>query len=108
MVADSGYRHTIPRLVFTAAHIALSFAGLGSLSAQASPAPITFNTGSWQLTLGGYLKLDLIHDFDPNSSSDLFDPRGIPVDGSKGTNTRVHARETRLSLGIEGPAEARH
>ena len=29
------------------------------------------------------------------------------MDGSKGTNTRIHARETRLSLGIEGPAEGR-
>jgi hypothetical protein len=100
-------RRTIPRLVFTAARIGLSFAGLGSLSAQASPAPITFNTGSWQLTLGGYVKLDLIHDFDPNRSPDTFDPRSIPVDGSKGSNTRVHARETRLSLGIKGPAEGR-
>jgi len=29
------------------------------------------------------------------------------VDGTEGTNTRIHARETRLSLGIEGPAEGR-
>ena len=28
------------------------------------PSPITFSAGSWQLTLGGYFKLDLIHDFD--------------------------------------------
>ena len=83
-----------------------SLAGPG-LSAQASPSPITFSSGSWQLTLGGYFKLDLIHDFDANSSPDFFDPRNIPVDGSKGTNTRIHARETRLSLGIEGPAEGR-
>ena len=85
----------------------LSFAGPGSLGAQASPSPITFSSGSWQLTLGGYFKLDLIHDFDPISSPDAFDPRGIPVDGSKGTNTRVHARQTRLSLGIKGPGEGR-
>ena len=98
----------IPRFVFTAACVVLSFARLGSLSAQASPSPITFSSGSWQFTLGGYLKLDLIHDFDPNSSPDSFDPRSIPVDGSKGTNTRIHARETRLSLGIEGPAEGRN
>jgi hypothetical protein len=69
---------------------------------------MSFSSGSWQLTLGGYFKLDLIHDFDANSSPDFFDPRSIPVDGSKGTNTRVHARETRLSLGIEGPAEGRN
>ena len=94
--------------VFVAACVsARSGAALGSLSAQTSPSPITFGSGSWQFALGGYVKLDLIHDFDPNSSSDSFDPRSIPVDGSKGTNTRVHARQTRLSLGIAGPAEGR-
>ena len=80
----------------------------GDSTAQASPSPFTFSAGSWQLTLGGYFKLDLIHDFDANSSPDSFDPRSIPVDGTKGTNTRIHARETRLSLGLEGPAEGRN
>jgi hypothetical protein len=93
--------------VFAAACLLVpSLAGPG-LRAQASPSPITFSAGSWRLTFGGYLKLDLIHDFDANSSRDSFDPRSIPVDGSEGTNTRIHARETRLSLGIEGPAEGR-
>jgi hypothetical protein len=112
---NAGSRHhperrqrLIPRLVFAAACVVLSFAEPGHLSAQASPSPITFSSGSWQFTLGGYIKLDLIHDFDPNSFPDSFDPRNIPVDGSKGTNTRIHARETRLSLGIEGPVEVRH
>jgi hypothetical protein len=81
--------------------------GPGRLRAQASPAPIIFTSGSWQLTVGGYFKLDLIHDFDPNSSTDTFDPRGIPVDGSRGTNTRIHARETRLSLGMAGPVDGK-
>ena len=77
------------------------------LDAQTSPAPFTFTSGAWQLTLGGYFKLDLIHDFEANSSTDSFDPRSIPVDGTEGTNTRIHARETRLSLGIVGPAEGK-
>jgi hypothetical protein len=85
----------------------LSMAG-PCASAQASPSPFSFSSGTWQLTLGGYLKLDVIHDFDANSSPDSFDPRNIPVDGSKGSNTRIHARETRLSLGVEGPAEGRN
>ena len=102
-----GPRAAASRLVSAGAWVVLSLAGLRSLSAQASPSPFTFSSGSWQFTLGGYLKLDLIHDFDPNSSPDSFDPRGIPVDGSQGTNTRIHARESRLSLGIEGPAEGR-
>jgi hypothetical protein len=77
------------------------------LRAQASPSPITFSSGSWQLSLGGYFKLSLIHDFNPIASPDVFDPRSIPVDGSEGTSTRIQARETRLSLGIKGPAEGR-
>jgi hypothetical protein len=85
---------------------ALSPAASG-VRAQAAPGPITFASGSWQLSLGGFFKLNLIHDFDANSSPDVFDPRGIPVDGSEGTNTRIQARETRLSLGIKGPAEGR-
>ncbi len=98
----------IPGLLFAAVWVpVLSVAGPSHISAQASPYPITFSSGSWQFTLGGYVKLDLIHDFDANSSPDSFDPRNIPVDGSKGTNTRIHARETRFSLGITGPAEGR-
>jgi hypothetical protein len=86
--------------VFAAACVpVLSLAG-PALGAQASPSPITFNSGAWRFTLGGYLKLDMIHDFDANGSPDSFDPRSIPVDGSRGTNTRIHARESRLSLGI--------
>ena len=85
---------------------ALSLAGPG-LRAQAAPGPITFGSGSWQLSLGGYFKLSLIHDFNPIDSPDVFDPRSIPVDGSVGTSTRIQARETRLSLGIKGPAEGR-
>jgi DcaP outer membrane protein len=77
------------------------------LDAQTTPAPFTFTSGAWQLILGGYFKLDLIHDFDANGSSDSFDPRSIPVDGTEGTNTRIHARETRLSLGVAGPAEGK-
>jgi hypothetical protein len=100
-------RRLIPSLVCAAACGILWPAGHGGLCAQASPAPLTFTAGSWQVTVGGYFKLDLIHDFDPNSSPDSFDPRGIPVAGSEGTNTRIHARETRLSLGIGGPASGR-
>lgn len=76
-------------------------------SPSPSPSPITFSSGSWQLSVGGFFKLSLIHDFDAISSSDVFDPRNIAVDGSKGTNTRIQARETRLSLEIRGPAEGR-
>ena len=99
----------LARLVLTAACVpVLSLAGPGNLGAQASPAPITFSADAWRFTLGGYFKLDLIHDFGPNDSPDVFDPRSIPVDDSKGTNTRIQARQTRLSLRMEGPAEGRN
>jgi hypothetical protein len=85
---------------------ALAWSGSG-LRAQASPSPITFSAGAWQISLGGFFKLNLIHDFNAIGSPDVFDPRSIPVDGRKGSNTRITARETRLSLGIEGPVEGR-
>ena len=34
-----------------------------------------------------------------------FDPRTIPVDDSEGTNSQIHARETRLTLDMRGPVE---
>src|SRR5262245_34374710 len=99
-------QRSLRRFVLLAAWVAvLSSVRSGHAGAQASPSPITFNSGSWQFTLGGYVNLDLIHDFDPNSNPDSFDPRNIPVDGSEGTNTRIHARETRLSFAIQGPVD---
>jgi hypothetical protein len=97
----------IPRFLIPAVLTVLSPAWPGHLGAQTAPSPIVFSSGSWQLTLGGYFKLDMIHDFDPIGSTDSFDPRTIPVDGGEGTNTRIHARETRLSLGIGGPVEGK-
>ena len=55
------------------------------------------------ITLGGYIKLDMIHDFDAIGSTDTFDPSTIPTDGSEGENTRFHARQSRFRLGIERP-----
>ena len=69
--------------------------------------PTTFSSGAWLFKIGGYIKLDMIHDFNAVGSTDTFNPRTIPVDGSQGTNTRIHARETRLSLGITGPVNDR-
>jgi hypothetical protein len=87
---------------------------MGGAHAQA-PAPawrpktsgISFSAGSWIFTVGGRIKLDLIHDFDAIGSTDFFDPRTIPTDGSRGQNTEIDARATRLSLGIVGPVEGR-
>ncbi len=75
---------------------------------QPPPKPAaTFSAGSWAFKLGGYVKLDAIHDFDPIGSTDSFNPRTIPVPGGEGTNTRFHARESRVSLAVVGPVEGR-
>ncbi len=72
--------------------------------AQSAPPAGTFTAGSIKFTIGGRIKLDAIHDFKPIGSTDFFDPRTIPIGAGDGTNTRLHARETRLQLGIESPA----
>lgn len=74
-------------------------------AAQADPPP-----GWWQIPkttsrikIGGYVKLDVIHDFDPIASPDFFDVSKIPTDGSKGESTHLHAKETRLFVDVRSP-----
>jgi hypothetical protein len=66
-----------------------------------------FTIGGFVFKPGGRVKLDVIRDFKPIGSEDSFDPRTIPVDGSEGTNSNLHAKETRLNLDIRGPVEER-
>ena len=61
--------------------------------------------GGFTFKPGGRVKLDVIRDFKPIGSEDSFDPRTIPLDGSEGTNSNVHAKETRLNLDIRGMVE---
>jgi len=76
--------------------------------AQAAPdKPDGFTMGGFTFKLGGRVKVDVIRDFDPIGSTDSFDPRTIPVDGSEGTNSNLHARETRLFLDMRGPFEGK-
>ena len=63
--------------------------------------------GAFTFKPGGRIKLDVIRDFKPIGSEDSFDTRTIPVDGSEGTNSNIHAKETRLNLDIRGMAEER-
>src|SRR4051812_9336382 len=69
--------------------------------------PDGFTMGGFLFKMGGRLKLDVIRDFDPIGSTDSFDPRTIAIDGSKGTNSNLHARETRLFLDMRGPVQGR-
>ncbi len=48
--------------------------------------------------IGGYVKADLIYDFNPINQPDFFDVSKIPTDGSKGTNANLNAKETRLYI----------
>ena len=69
--------------------------------------PDGFTIGGFTFKVGGRIKLDIIRDFDPIGSEDSFDPRTIPVDGSEGGNSQLHARETRLFLDMRGPVEGK-
>ncbi len=51
-----------------------------------------------QIKVGGYIKLDLIHDLNPIGSPDFFDVSKIPTDGSKGKSTHLNVKETRLYI----------
>jgi hypothetical protein len=63
--------------------------------------------GDFTFKPGGRVKLDVIRDFSPIGSEDSFDPRTIPLDGSDGTNSNVHAKETRLNLDVRGMVQER-
>ena len=66
-----------------------------------------FRMGAYTFKPGGRIKLDFLRDFTPIGSEDSFDPRTIPTDDSEGTNSNVHAKETRLNLDIRGMAQGR-
>jgi hypothetical protein len=72
---------------------------------ETPPASDGFRMGSFTFKPGGRVKLDVIRDFKPIGSEDSFDPRTIPVDGSEGTNSNVHAKETRLNIDVRGMVE---
>lgn len=66
-----------------------------------------FKIGGYTFKPGGRVKLDVMRDLKPIGSEDTFDVRTIPLDGSEGTNSNVHAKETRLSLDVRGQAEGK-
>lgn len=79
---------------------------------QQDPAPEEPPPGWWllpktdtRLKLGGYVKFDLIHDFNPIESPDFFDVSKIPTDGSEGQQTNLNAKETRLFLDARQPSK---
>jgi hypothetical protein len=78
----------------------------------ATDAPTEVPPGWWEIPkttvrmkIGGYVKFDLIHDFNPIGSPDYFDVSTIPTDGSKGETTHMHAKETRVFLDFRSPSK---
>ena len=59
------------------------------------------------MKIGGYVKADFIYDFDPIDSTDSFDTTTIPVGATPRTNSRFHARQTRLSMDTRWIADDR-
>ncbi|WP_298863212.1 DcaP family trimeric outer membrane transporter [uncultured Gimesia sp.] len=50
------------------------------------------------MKIGGYVKADFIHDFNPINSTDSFVTTSIPVGAPPRTKTRFHAKQSRLSF----------
>lgn len=67
---------------------------------------LKFKVQDYDVTIGGYIKVDLIHDFQDIGNRDEFDVRTIPATGGTdpGSNTNLTARQTRLWLDIRGPS----
>lgn len=85
----------------------------GQASGQATnDVPTELPPGWWQIPktniqikIGGYVKLDMIHDFNPIGSPDYFDVSKIPTDGAEGKSTHLHAKETRLFIDTRSPSK---
>jgi hypothetical protein len=58
----------------------------------------------WRFSFGGYIKLDIIHDFDGTGDEFQFVTPTIPVKGAPGPQpgsyTNIHARESRFSFEV--------
>lgn len=103
------------KMVFMKVIFIVPLALLGSVLAHAqieTKSSAEVPPGWWEIPktttlmkIGGYVKFDLIHDFNPIGSPDYFDITTIPTDGSKGETTHMHAKETRLFLDFRSPSK---
>ncbi len=59
---------------------------------------LLIKTDDVALKIGGYVKADFIQDFNPIRSTDSFDVTTIEIGAEPRTNTRYHARQTRLNF----------
>lgn len=56
------------------------------------------------IKLGGFAKLNFIHDRDPAGNPDKLVTSGIPVGAKRGTNTNLDANATRFSFEVRRPS----
>ena len=97
-------------VLFTTAAAAQDNAEATTDAAPKPPPPvkgIEWTVGELKVRLGGYVKVDLIHDFNAIGSTQSFDPRTIPTHSDPtlpDQNTEIHARQTRLNLDVSGPS----
>jgi hypothetical protein len=59
------------------------------------------------MKLGGYVKLDGIYDFQDAGNRFLFEPNSIPIDGGRGEQSTLSARQSRLFLDTTTPFDGR-
>lgn len=92
--------------------VAFVISSMIHVNAQTTPDAEELPSGWWlisktntQFKIGGYVKFDMIHDFDPIGSTDYFDVATIPTDGSEGERTTLHAKETRLYIDTKIPTK---
>ena len=108
MPATERSRIPVARLCATLVLACPELCALQAATQPAAPPPTGFQgqIGDYTWKLGGYVKVDVITDFDDIGSTDSFDVRTIPTTGSTGVGDRVriHARESRLNLDLRGPS----
>jgi hypothetical protein len=102
MMRDHSLARFVPFLVLASTAWGQQTAG--------TPAPakgIQWQSGEYAWKVGGYIKVDVIHDFDEIGSTDSFDVRTIPTSGTSDSDsrTRIHARQTRFNLDVSGPTD---
>ena len=65
----------------------------------------------WRFSFGGYIKLDILHDFDGTGDEFQLVTPTIPVEGvpgpQPGSYTNIHARETRFSFEVRNARDGR-
>ena len=67
------------------------------------PGSITVPGTAISVKLGGFIKLNLIHDFDDVDEDNLFATAEIEIDSDRGGKTTMDATETRLNLTARTP-----